>query len=104
MSAACTNCGFQDCWSEDRFCIKCGRRIVSARPAGEELATVTMKVADAAYVQVKLGAVYRKKGNLEAAIRAFKKALEIDPACAAAQAALDEVAAEAGLPLTGTDA
>ncbi len=104
MNVACSNCGHGECWPEDRFCVKCGRRLSGSRSEEQDVASVTMKVADAAYVQVKLGNVYRKKGNLDAAIRAYKKALDIDAACAAAHQALAEVQAESGaLGATGTD-
>jgi Tfp pilus assembly protein PilF len=94
MTSACQNCGHPECWPEDRFCVKCGRRLEAGRSGEPELATVTIPVADAAYVQVKLGGVYRKKGNREAAMRAYQKALEIDPACVAAQTSLAELMAE----------
>ena len=95
MTTACPKCGHGECWPEDRFCVKCGGRLENARSPEQEMATVTMRVADAAYVQVKLGTVYRKKGNHEAALRACQKALEIDPGCAVARNLLAELTAEA---------
>jgi Tfp pilus assembly protein PilF len=106
MTTTCSNCHHDDCRPEDRFCVKCGRRLSQSRSEENDVTAITMPIADAAYVQVKLGTVYRKRGNADAAIRAFKKALEIDRTCVKAQQALAELQTDAGangLSATGTD-
>ena len=97
---ACPKCGHPDCYPEDRFCIKCGVKLEAARSASSDTG-MTIRVADAAFVQVKLGQILALKGNKEGALRAASKALDIDPNCAAAQTLLAELtgsAAPAAIP------
>ncbi len=89
---ACPKCGHADCYPEDRFCIKCGVKLEAARSASNDTG-MTIRVADAAFVQVKLGQILALKGNKDGALRACQKALEIDPNCAAAQTLLADLQA-----------
>ncbi len=97
---ACPKCSHPDCYPEDRFCIKCGVKLEAARSASNDTG-MTIRVADAAFVQVKLGQILALKGNKDGALRACQKALEIDANCAAAHALLAELtgaAAPAAIP------
>ena len=87
---ACPKCGHPDCFPEDRFCIKCGVKLEAARQPTND-SGMTIRVADAAFVQVKLGQILAMKGNKDGAARACHKALEIDPNCAAAHALLADL-------------
>ena len=87
---ACPKCGHSECFTEDRFCIKCGVKLEAARSPTSE-AGMTIRVADAAFVQVKLGQILSMKGNKDAALRACQKALEIDPNCATAHALMAQL-------------
>lgn len=87
---ACPKCGHADCFPEDRFCIKCGVKLEAARSASSD-SGMTIRVADAAFVQVKLGQILAMKGNKDGALRACQKALDIDPNCAAAHTMLAEL-------------
>lgn len=93
----CPKCGHPDCYPEDRFCIKCGVKLEAARSASSDTG-MTIRVADAAFVQVKLGQILALKGNREGALRACQKALDIDPNCAGAQTLLAELQGSAVAP------
>ena len=91
---ACPKCGHPDCYPEDRFCIKCGVKLEAARSASSDTG-MTIRVADAAFVQVKLGQILALKGNTEGALRAARKALDIDPNCAGALSLLADLSGSA---------
>ena len=89
MNASCSNCRFDDCIETDRYCIKCGHRLVRAGIGDEDL-VATKRVYDSTMVHVRLGVVYWQNGKRERAVASWKAALDLDPTNKEAKALLEK--------------
>lgn len=87
MNVSCSNCHYDDCQDTDRYCIKCGHRMVRLG-FSEEDCTATKRVYDSTMVHVRLGIVYMQNGKRDRAIASWKAALDIDSGNEDAQALL----------------
>jgi Tfp pilus assembly protein PilF len=89
MSVTCPNCQFDDCIESDKYCIKCGHRLVRAGSYDEEN-IATKRVYDSTIVHVRLGLVYLQNGKRDKAMASWKAALELDPENKEAKALLEK--------------
>ena len=89
MSASCPNCHFDDCLEGDKYCIKCGHRLIRAA-SYDEKNTATKRVYDSTVVHVRLGLVYLQNGKRDRAIASWKAAMELDPENREAKALLEK--------------
>ena len=86
----CTRCQNEDVLETDKFCIRCGGRIIEMNDKVDPMLG-TQRVLHAAEVHYRLGNVYFRKGNLDAAISSWTQALQIDPGLEAASEMLEKV-------------
>lgn len=78
MNSSCSNCHYDDCHETDRYCIKCGHRLVRLS-VNDQDCTATKRVYDSTMVHVRLGLVYMQNGKRDRALASWKAALGIDP-------------------------
>jgi len=86
----CTHCQSVDVLETDKFCIRCGARLMAMDDQSDAL-LMTQRVMHAAEVHYRLGNVYFRKGDIDQAISSWKQALRIDPGYEAAQQMMDKV-------------
>ncbi len=89
MNTSCPNCHFDDCLEADRYCIKCGQRLLRAGLSDEDC-TATKRVYDSTMVHVRLGIVYLQNGKRDRAMASWKMALDLDPMNKEAKALLEK--------------
>lgn len=90
-AGTCPNCLHDECRIEDRFCVKCGRRLSVSRSEEHDALGPTKPDLDPARVYVRLGVLKRARGHAAEAVRWFTKALQHDSSCEAARQALAEM-------------
>ena len=86
----CNRCQFDDVLETDKFCIRCGTRLLAMDDTSDAL-LMTQRVMHAAEVHFRLGNVYFRKGDVDQAISSWKQALRIDPGYEAARQMLEKV-------------
>ncbi|MFQ5599636.1 MAG: tetratricopeptide repeat protein [Candidatus Krumholzibacteriia bacterium] len=74
----CSRCQFEEILETDKFCIRCGARLLEMDDRNDPLLG-TQRVLHAAEVHYRLGNVYFRKGDLDQAISSWTQALRIDP-------------------------
>ncbi len=74
----CSRCRNEDVVETDKFCIRCGARLL-AMDDGADALLGTQRVLHAGEVHYRLGNVYFRKGDLDSAISSWTQALRIDP-------------------------
>jgi tetratricopeptide (TPR) repeat protein len=87
---SCTRCQFAEVLETDKFCIRCGARLIAMDDQVDAL-LMTQRVMHAAEVHYRLGNVYFRKGDIDQAISSWKQALRIDPGYDAARQMLERV-------------
>jgi tetratricopeptide (TPR) repeat protein len=75
---SCSRCHFADVLETDKFCIRCGARLLPMDDQTDAL-LMTQRVMHAAEVHYRLGNVYFRRGDLDQAISSWTQALRIDP-------------------------
>jgi hypothetical protein len=88
----CARCQSADVLETDKFCIRCGGRLMAVSDRVDSL-LMTERVMHAAEVHYRLGNVYFRKGDLDHAISSWTQALTIDPGLEPARQMLDKVRA-----------
>jgi hypothetical protein len=88
----CVSCQSTDVLETDKFCIRCGARLLAMSDT-EDALLMTQRVMHAAEVHYRLGNVYFRKGDLDQAISSWTQALTIDPGLESARQMLDKVRA-----------
>jgi tetratricopeptide (TPR) repeat protein len=88
----CTRCQSTDILETDKFCIRCGCRLLAVSDTADSL-LMTQRVMHAAEVHYRLGNVYFRKGDFDQAISSWTQALTIDPGLEQARQMLDKVRA-----------
>jgi len=86
----CTRCQYDDVLETDKFCIRCGARLLPMDDQSDAL-LMTQRVMHAAEVHYRLGNVYFRKGDLDQAISSWTQALTIDPGLEPARQMLEKV-------------
>jgi tetratricopeptide (TPR) repeat protein len=86
----CSRCQNQDVLETDKFCIRCGTRVLAMDDESDPMLG-TQRVMHAAEVHYRLGNVYFRKGDLDAAISSWNQALRIDPGLEVAKAMIEKV-------------
>ena len=81
---SCSRCNNNDVLETDKFCVRCGARLIAMSALDDPLLG-TRRVMHAAEVHYRLGNVYFRKGDLDAAISSWHQALRIDPDLQAAR-------------------
>ncbi len=69
----CPRCG-TPCERDDRYCGKCGQRLLSALTKGK----VTLQALSVAEVRYKLGLIYYKRGELSEAIFGIDESVDVE--------------------------
>jgi tetratricopeptide (TPR) repeat protein len=85
----CTRCQFAEVLETDKFCIRCGARLLPMDDRTDTL-LMTQRVMHAAEVHYRLGNVYFRRGDLDQAISSWMQALRIDPDLQPARQMLDK--------------
>lgn len=88
----CTRCQSTDILETDKFCIRCGGRLLAVSDTADAL-LMTQRVMHAAEVHYRLGNVYFRKGDFDQAISSWTQALTIDPGLEPARQMLEKVRA-----------
>lgn len=88
----CSRCQSADVLETDKFCIRCGSRLLATSDQVDSL-LMTQRVMHAAEVHYRLGNVYFRKGDLDQAISSWTQALTIDPGLEPARQMLEKVRA-----------
>jgi tetratricopeptide (TPR) repeat protein len=86
----CSRCSFDEILETDKFCIRCGARLLPMDDKQDSL-LMTQRVMQAAEIHYRLGNVYFRKGDLDQAISSWTQALSIDPGLEPARQMLDKV-------------
>lgn len=86
----CARCNCEDVLETDKFCIRCGARLLAMDDQSDTL-LMTQRVMHAAEVHYRLGNVYFRKGDLDQAISSWTQALAIDPGLEPARQMLEKV-------------
>ena len=86
----CTRCQYDDVLETDKFCIRCGARLLPMDDQSDAL-LMTQRVMHAAEVHYRLGNVYFRKGDVDQAISSWTQALRIDPGLEPARQMLEKV-------------
>lgn len=87
---SCARCNFDEILETDKFCIRCGARLLEMDDRRDPL-LMTQRVMHAAEVHYRLGNVYFRKGDVDQAISSWTQALRIDPGLEPARQMLDKV-------------
>jgi tetratricopeptide (TPR) repeat protein len=87
---SCSRCQFAETLETDKFCIRCGARLLPMDDQQDTL-LMTQRVMHAAEVHYRLGNVYFRKGDLDQAISSWTQALAIDPGLEPARLMLEKV-------------
>ena len=85
----CNRCHNRDVLETDKFCIRCGTRMLAMDDEADPILG-TRRVMHAAEVHYRLGNVYFRKGDLDAAISSWNQALRIDPGLDVAKEMLEK--------------
>ena len=87
---SCTRCQFHETLESDKFCVRCGARLLPMDDRSDAL-LATQRVMHAAEVHYRLGNVYFRRGDLDHAISSWTQALRIDPGLEPARQMLEKV-------------
>lgn len=87
---SCSRCTFEEILETDKFCIRCGARLLEMDDQSDPM-LMTQRVMHAAEVHYRLGNVYFRKGDLDQAISSWTQALRIDPGLEPARLMLEKV-------------
>lgn len=86
----CSRCSFDEVLETDKYCIRCGARLL-AMDGQQDVLLMTQRVMQAAEVHYRLGNVYFRKGDLDQAISSWTQALTLDPGLEPARQMLEKV-------------
>ena len=87
---SCSRCNFDEVLETDKFCIRCGARLLAMDDRQDTL-LMTQRVMHAAEVHYRLGNVYFRRGELDQAISSWTQALALDPGLQPARQMLEKV-------------